>query len=283
MAVQVWEVIGDGDRAVLNERLSEKWPSMTTDDITRELPIGAYTTFRTYNHHFAINVESHFDRLEETARLANKPISLQRAIIRAGIRAAIEITSNSDSRIRILVDLSVRPGRVFLLLEPLRTPAAECYEKGVDVVTSRIVRDNPQAKLTNFIFIAHEARQSLNSRYEEILRVDEMGRILEGLTSNFFVVVYDQLRTAEHGVLLGVTRSIVLKEALQMGIEIRFEPVSIHEIAEVTEAFITSSSRGVLPVRSIDRKRIGSGMPGPYTQLLIKQFEKKILKLLRPI
>lgn len=283
MTVQVWEIIDDGDRTVLKEKLSEKWPSMTMDDVTRELPIGAYTTFRTYNHHYAINVETHFDRLEETARLANNPISLQRTTIRAGIRAAIKRASNSDSRVRIFVDLSLQPGRVILLVEPLRTPAAESYEKGVKVVTRDIVRDNPQAKLTNFILIAHGVRQSLNSRYEEVLLVDGMSCILEGLTSNFFAVVCNRLRTADHGVLLGVTRSIVLKEALQMGIEIRFEPVSIHEIAAITEAFITSSSRGILPIRSIDGKRIGTGVPGPCTQLLTKQFEKTILKLLRPI
>ncbi len=283
MTVQVWGIAAHSDHAVLKEEFSEKWSSSTMDEITRELPIGAYTTLRTYNHHYAINIETHFDRLEETTRLADNPILLQRATVRAGIREAVERSPSSDSRVRVFVDLSLQPGRVILLIEPLRIPATESYEKGVETVTRDMVRDNPQAKLTNFISIAHEVRQSLNSKYEEVLLVDGKGCILEGLTSNFFTVVNSRLRTADHGVLLGVTRSIVLKEALQVGIEIQLEPVSIHEIATIAEAFITSSSRGILPVRSIDGKLVGTGVPGFCTQLLTKRFEKAISKLLRPI
>lgn len=283
MTVKIWEIEIQDSKGVLKEDLSEKWSSATMDDVTRELPTGAYTTFRTYNHHYVINIEIHLDRLEETASLAKKPILLQRSAIRRCIREALEISSNPNSRIRIFIDLSLQPGRIILFIEPLRIPAAECYERGVEVVTHKIVRDNPQAKLTNFISIAHQVRQSLDLWFEEILLVDKTDNILEGLTSNFFAIVGNRLRTADQGILLGITRSIVLKEAKQVGVEIQFKPISIQEIPEIPEAFITSSSRGILPIRSIDGAEIGAGNPGPYTRLLTKQFEEKISKLLKPI
>ena len=283
MTVRVWEIKDRGNATVLKEDILKNRSLVTMNDVTRELPNGAYTTFRTYQHHNAINIENHLDRLEETAKLANNPISLQRETILAGIREAIKESSNLDSRVRIFVDLSLHLGSVLILLEPLQTPPAECYKKGIEVVTCEIVRDNPQAKLTNFISIAHEIRQNLNSKFEEALLVDRKGFILEGLTSNFFSVVDNRLQTAGCDILLGVTRSIVLNEAAKMGMDIRYEPVSIHDIATITEAFITSSSRGILPIRTIDGTRIGTGKPGPCTRLLTKHFEQTISKLQKPI
>ena len=118
--------------------------------------------------------------------------------------------------------------------------------------------------------------------------VDEAGRILEGLTSNFFAVKGGELWTNEEGVLSGITRSLVLDEAVRIELPVNYKSIMITEIPILEEAFITSSSRGILPVKQIDDVYIGSGQPagpgkpacpcqpGPITKRLVDCLEDRI-------
>ncbi|MCC6148469.1 MAG: aminotransferase class IV [Anaerolineaceae bacterium] len=280
--MNVYKITQRGVRASLEE-IGFEQPALTLDDASRLLPAGAYTTLRTYRGNCAIQLEKHFDRLEETARLSGCLFHLERDALRAGMREAIQISSQDDSRIRITVDFSLLPGNVFLSIEPLQTPSSESYRNGVDVVTRSIVRENPRAKLTQFISIARQVRQEFKERHEEILLVDQKGDILEGLTSNFFAVLGNRLRTAGEGILMGLTRSIVLECAATMELSLDFTPVPTTEIKNTSEAFITSSSRGILPLRSIDGKKIGTEIPGVRTRALAEKFETSIAAMIRPI
>ncbi len=101
--------------------------------------------------------------------------------------------------------------------------------------------------------------------------VDAHGQILEGISSNFYAVLKGVLRTAGEGVLEGITRHIVLQEAAEV-IPIDYRPVRVSDLTEVGEAFITSSSREVMPVIQIDDQIIGAGQPGPITQTLLEKY-----------
>mgnify|MGYP002412873953 CR=1 FL=1 len=119
----------------------------------------------------------------------------------------------------------------------------------------------------------------MGNEFEEVLLVNDAGNILEGLTSNFFAMDDHILKTADQDVLFGITRSVVIELAKEMGIEIKFEPVKISEIEKISEAFITSSSRGILPISKIDGIKIGHETPGKITQVLMRKFEEKTLSL----
>ena len=64
---------------------------------------------------------------------------------------------------------------------------------------------------------------------------------------------------------------------------VNFQPVHISELPALQEAFITSSSRGVLPVSQIDAARIGAGKPGPLTRRLRQAYDEIILEQLEPL
>jgi branched-chain amino acid aminotransferase len=166
-----------------------------------------------------------------------------------------------DLRIRVVLDLEVAPGEIYLMVELLKTPPTDAYDSGVQVITCRLQRDNPKAKLTASIPVADKIRGQLPTGVEEALMVDEAGRILEGLTSNFFAVKDNEIWTNEESVLSGITRLLVLDEAVRIELPVNFRSITITEIPNLEEAFITSSSRGILPVKQIDRILIGSGLP----------------------
>jgi branched-chain amino acid aminotransferase len=245
------------------------------DAAAGSLPPGAYTTLRTYSKSKVTNLESHFLRLEETARLAGCPLQLDRQGLRQALRQAVQSYSGAfDLRLRILLDL--QDSQLYLAAEPLKTPPPQAYQQGVRLVTCNYVRQNPKAKLTSTMVGAEMLRRSLPPDVNEALMLDPDGRLLEGLSSNFYVVLDGVLWTAEQGVLSGITRQAILEEVYQAGLPLRLEGLPLAELPRASEAFISSASRGVLPVRMVDSLVIGSGAPGPVTRQLGQRYQARL-------
>jgi branched-subunit amino acid aminotransferase/4-amino-4-deoxychorismate lyase len=103
------------------------------------------------------------------------------------------------------------------------------------------------------------------------------------MTSNFFYVRDGTLCTAGRGVLIGVTRQTVLSLAKQEGIKLCIKAVALNEISLVEEAFITSSSRGIVPVVQIGEQQIADGQVGAMTKKLMTLYEQQILSVAEDI
>jgi branched-chain amino acid aminotransferase len=264
------------------------------------LPQGAYTTFRTYGGTGVILLDEHFDRLEESAHLLGQPVELGRPRLRQILcdllrAAAAEWSSQRDrmehrtgtaepeSRVRLTLDCSQSVGDLWVSIEPLSLPAEAAYQSGASALTRPMQRENPLAKDNTFLEQSRALRTLLGEHINEILMVGPDGRILEGLSSNFFAVREGVLYTAEEGVLPGLTRSLVLDEATTAGIPLRKEGIPLAELPQATEAFISSSSRGVLPIVEIDGQPIGAGIPGPITNTIRHRYNTRLAAEIEPI
>jgi branched-chain amino acid aminotransferase len=258
------------------------------DLISSCLPGGSYTTFRTYKQHYALLLGDHLRRLESSAVISGKNLHVNFESVRQGLRLAIaEIADQGqraiELRFRLTLDLEQEAGRVFISAEKLHTPEERAYAEGVRLVTCQVQRSLPEAKLTGFIQQADAQRQTLPSDVYEALMVDGEGRLTEGLSSNFFAVWDGVLWTAGEGVLPGVTRSLALETAHRLGLPVRLEGVRVWQLDEIQEAFITSSSRGVLPVVQVDQAIVGEGSPGALTRSIAAEFERLVQEKLEPI
>lgn len=270
--IAVWHLGSDPDATL--EKLTIIPGSL--DMGTRELPQGGYTTFRTFEHYKVLRLGEHFERLEQTARLAGKPLSLDRPRILAALRQAMAAYPSEEIRVRVILDLEQEIGSLYFLLDALVVPTERDYITGVRIVTKELHRDNPKAKLTTFIETADQIRQTLPPGINEALMVGEDGHVLEGLSSNFFAVKDGKIWTAEQGVLSGITRSMVLDAARALNIEVVLVGVRYDELRKLEEAFITSASRAVLPVSEIDGFPVNGGMPGLITQKLLTKYRQMI-------
>ncbi|HEX9028411.1 MAG TPA: aminotransferase class IV [Anaerolineales bacterium] len=263
------------DPARLEEvRLSPEPVSLNA--ASRLLPGGVYTTFRTFDGHKMLPLEDHIHRLEESAALVNATLRLDIRQIRRALHQAVSAFPQGEKRVRLTLDLEKVHGDLYITLEPLQVPSAQDYEQGVRAITCASHRDNPKAKQTSFISIAEELRRILPPDVNEGLLVDANGRILEGLSSNFFAIQDGVIWTAEEGVLAGITRATLLKIAGRLGLPVRPEGLPHAALANLQEALITSASRLVLPVTRVDATVIGSGAPGPLTLLLMQAFAEEI-------
>ncbi len=106
--------------------------------------------------------------------------------------------------------------------------------------------------------------------------------MLEGLSSNFFALRDGALRTEDKRVLLGVTRSLVVEVAQAVVPVVTLAPMQ-RDLHRFAECFLTSVSRGVLPVAHIDGCGIGAGRPGPVTLELMARFESLIEREAEPV
>ncbi|CAN5146217.1 D-amino-acid transaminase [soil metagenome] len=107
--------------------------------------------------------------------------------------------------------------------------------------------------------------------------VDSDGHVTEGSSSNAWIITKDGkvvTRSAESGILAGVTRAVLsnVLSALQIGFEER--PFTPEEAYEATEAFVTASSQIVMPVVRIDGRSIGNGKPGAISMRLREEFHR---------
>ena len=265
------------------------------DAVTTSLPGGAYTTLRTYQGNQVLRLRDQVVRLEQSARLAGKPFIIDESKLRLVLRSVIaqvqrqflirpmEAEDVANLRLRLTLDLETHPGDLYIATEPLDVPLSTAYLDGVAVITCTLQRLLPEAKLTRFISRSAYIRQSLPLGINEAVMVNPQGFLLEGLTSNFFAVTQSEVHTAGDSVLAGITRGLVLECAHRLGIPVRFQPTHISELASNQESFITSASRGVLPVCQVDGIQIGSGKPGLLTHRLMQAYGEMIMEQIEPV
>lgn len=238
-------------------------------------PEGAYTTFRTYDRTRVLRLTKHLDRLEETSRLAGFEIRLERESLKKTIVQCMDDFGEGELRIRLTIDLTKQVGAIYIAMETLHVPDPDLYVTGIETATAEMHRNNPKAKLSNFLSRAASAKAQFERSYEEILMYDDKGDFLEGLSSNFYAVKDGKVYTAEEGVLSGTTRDFVLKIAKECGIEVVLNPVNLKDVPVLEEAFITSTSRSILPIRKINDQE-DSPVPGPVTAKLMQRFAEEL-------
>ncbi len=244
-------------------------------------PTGIYTVARTYHGDQAVLLEAHFDRLEESARLEDIPLDLDRRGIRRCLRQLIEEAGFEEARFRLTIPRD-QPDRVIIALEPLDLDVIARQREGVAASTLYVERKNPRAKRTEWLIVRNQARVQLQPDVVEGLRLSADGTISEGFSSNFYAVKDGALRTAQDDILFGISRQIVLTVAQEI-LPVELRPIHEKEIPDLQEAFRSSSSRGITPIVRINGNPIGAGKPGPKTLALMQAFEAWVEAHLKPI
>lgn len=224
---------------------------------------GVYTITNTFNRFQVLMLNAHLDRMEDSAQREGFALTLDRPRLRAALRQMIADSGYADVRFRVTASAS-DPDRLILSIEPFHPLPAEVYARGVRCITVHGARHNPQAKTTDWMLDRRQIEASLPDGIFTGLLVGDGDVILEGLSSNFYAIMDGELRTAGEGVLPGIAQQIVFEVAPAL-VPLRRQAITTADLPNCAEAFITSSSRGIVPVVEIDGVAIGTGQPGPIT------------------
>jgi branched-chain amino acid aminotransferase len=171
-----------------------------------------------------------------------------------------------------------------ILVKPFKDYPGELYENGVPVsiVTTRRnhpLAQNPAVKSTNFLNNIMAKIESLRTGAYEGIMLNWKGYVAEGTISNIFSVRKGVLYTPalEAGILEGITRDLVLFLAKKNKLRIREEPaMQPRDLYRADECFITNTTIEIMPVTSVDGKRVGGGKPGPVTRMLGNAYKSEV-------
>jgi branched-chain amino acid aminotransferase len=109
--------------------------------------------------------------------------------------------------------------------------------------------------------------------YDEAIMLDPEGYVAEGTGENVFIVRRGQMKTTPlTSILEGITRNSILQLARDRNIPVTEERFTRDEMYIAEEVFVTGTAAELTPIIEIDRRRIGSGKPGPMTLSLQKSF-----------
>ncbi len=237
-----------------------------------------FESLRTYDRR-PFHLDDHLARLYYSAELIELKIPWPREHIAAVVREIVERNVYRHATIRLLVtggeseDTVVPSGKPTLavLITPLGERDMQRFAKGFKVIITSLQRVSPEAKTTNYVAAVRALKEAAHHNADDALFVNEQGHVLEATRSNFFIFRGNTLVTPCEGMLIGITRNVVLELAAgRFAIEER--PILLDELPQADEAFITSSSKEIVPVVQIDELTIGDGTPGPRTYELEQRF-----------
>lgn len=219
--------------------------------------------------------EAHLNRLAHSADVLGLLLPADLDTIARWIGEVLAVHGAPDCTLRLFVLGGEDDGDsvAFIWPQPPTVYPPHYYTLGTTAITFEAQRYLPEAKSLNTLSSFMAQRLARAAAVHEAL-LHHHGFLTEGSNSNLFAVMDGILRTPpRQTVLAGVTRDIVLKLAAQHRIPLQEAPLPLAELPRWEECFITSTSRHVMPITTIDGKPVGDGRVGPVTQRLMALFE----------
>jgi branched-chain amino acid aminotransferase len=260
---------------------------------------GIYETLRTYNGEPFL-FDRHMRRLRNSASMLALDIPLSDGEIdgrfREVMRAADLGVDDREAYLRILVtrgigELTYDPAAcptpsVVIIAKPHVETPAEAFERGVRVALVGVVRNhpgsvNPIIKSNNLLNNALAMQEAVKrGAFEGIMR-NYRGELAECTTANLFVVKDGMALTPpiDAGLLAGVTRAFVFELGAEIGVPVREQVLRDSDLLGADEAFLTSTTRELVPITRVDEHTIGDGRPGPIAAALLAAFRKSAQRL----
>jgi branched-chain amino acid aminotransferase len=255
-----------------------------------------YETLRTYGGKpFLLNL--HLARLEESGKAIRLQLPLSLQQLGQEINRTLEVEHYPESYVRIMItrgegdlgyDLRLCGRPNFLIfVGPLPPAPVEIYEKGVTLSLVSVRRNlpaaiNPAVKSGNLLNQALAWMEAQDASAYEALMLNYKEELAECTMSNIFFVTDRIVHTpsVECGILPGLTRRWVLEVARTQGMTVREGAFSKRDLFSADEAFLTVTSREIIPVVCCNQHVIGTGIPGPVTRRLHEGYRQKVKELM---
>jgi D-alanine transaminase len=173
-----------------------------------------------------------------------------------------------------------------LFVQPYVDPYTEVRRNGCGVIAREDLRwGRCDIKSTNLLgnVLALQAAKEAGCPEAILYRPD--GALTEGTHSSLFGVINGVLRTApkSNAILPGVTRDLVVRLAREADVPIDERELTLNEVPQLSELFLTGTTAEVLPIVTVDGKAIGGGQPGTVTRLLQKAYAVALREFLAPV
>jgi branched-chain amino acid aminotransferase len=241
---------------------------------------GLFETIRSYKG-FLYKLDEHMQRLISSAKILRHTMDFDKNYIARSLDELLEKNrlKNSDAYIKIMItrgsyqerlkfDLSVK-SNLIIIASKFNPYPEEFYNKGIKIISSGIKRnafgnDLYRHKLTSYFENIFAKNEAYFQGAQESIFMTKDRIVLEGSVSNIFSVKNNVVFTPSlaQNILPGITRDTVIEICRKNKIKVSERKVYYGDLIKADEVFITNSLMEVMPVKEVDRYKIGSGAPG---------------------
>jgi branched-chain amino acid aminotransferase len=249
---------------------------------------GVFEGIRIYGGR-VFKLDEHITRLFASAKAILLDIPMPPERMRETVLEVVRLNKKNDGYIRVVVtrgrgDLGLDPAKcakptVIIIVDDIALYPAQMYERGIAVVTAssrRLAVDglDPRIKSLNYLNNILAKIEAKQAGCLEAVLLNPQGYVSECTADNIFIIKEGVLYTPAtiEGALDGITRETVLELAAGLSIACRVCVLSRYDLYTADECFLTGSGAELMPVVSVDGRRIGRGTPGEFTLKLLAEF-----------
>jgi len=248
---------------------------------------GVFEGIRAYKG-VVFKLREHIERLYDSAKFLRIEIPMSKEDLMEAILETVRRNGLSDCYIRVVVtrgvgDLGLDPRKcskpsIIIIARPM---APLLGKRAVSLIISSVRRDgvdatNHQAKSLNYLNNILAKLEAINAGADDAVMLDSRGFVSEATGENIFIVKDGRIMTPPptSGILSGITRDCVIELAKSLGYEVVERELTPFELLTADEVFLTGTAAEIVPVESVNGRKIGEKIPGPITGRLIREFEK---------
>jgi len=253
---------------------------------------GVFEGIRLYNRRI-FRLDEHLRRLYDGLHHLDIRGVIPYEELKQRIIDTVEASGAENAYIRVTVSRGTGIGlnpqnidqtpNVMIAVTRLALYPPELYETGLHVVTvsTRVPTPDsldPRIKSIGRYVSNIQAKMEANRQGAgEGLMLNAQGYVAEATGDNLFIVHDGVLRTPHPacGILKGITRQTVIEIARDLGIPIREDWLTLHDVYTADEAFLTGTAAEIIPMISLDGRPIGDGKPGELTRHIIREFQQR--------
>ena len=246
--------------------VAEEKAFLSINDLSIQRGYGIFDFFRTINGKY-VHIGDHLDRFFNSASQMRLPPGKDKQQLKELLDELTQKNNIPDSGIRITLTggysadgYSITKPNLIITQRPLAINDNE-LPAGIRLVSYEHQRQLPAVKTIDYM-MAIWLKPYIEQNNADDLLYHKAGNVTESPRSNFFIVTQEKkIITPKANILKGINRKYVARvAATQFDFEER--DVTLEEVYRAKEAFLTSTTKGVLPVVELDGKKIGNGQPG---------------------
>jgi branched-chain amino acid aminotransferase len=250
-------------------------------DLSVQRGYGVFDFLKTINN-IPIFLENHLDRFYYSVTEMRLQVAQSRDQLKDIIKELMRLNNMPDSGIRITVTggysadgYNLAPKSNLIITQQSFVIDPQAVQRGIKLITYNYQRQLPHIKTLDYLKAIWLQPFIKESEADEVLYHNN-GVLAECPRANFFIVTQDsKVLTPINNILKGVTRKNILALP-QTEIDIEEKEITLEDLLHAKEAFITSTTKNILPVTQIDGRVLNNGQPGETTLRLYKHLQNKL-------
>ncbi len=252
---------------------------------------GVFEGIRSYNK-LVFCLKEHIDRLYKSAAAITLKIPISREEMIKAVCDTLKKNKIIDGYVRLIVtrgegDLGLDPRKckgnalVIIIADKIALYPRKFYDVGLSIITADTQQNSieslhPGIKSLNYLNNIMAKIEAMKGGHEEAIMLNAQGNVTECTGDNIFIIKNNVVYTppASVGILMGVTREMVINIAKKMKIKLIQTPFKCNKVYKADECFLTGTAAELIPVVKVDGKKIGTGSPGRMTSIFLEKFKE---------